>query len=88
MARKPGTVIPVLEVAWFRDEVALDGSVQGVVIREETRSSVEISSTITVDSARVVDSGLYTCSVVVNIPESEALSVTQAANVTINGTID
>lgn len=83
-ASKPSGVIPALEVNWFRDEMTLDNSVSGVRIREEARGT-EATSTITVTLARVVDSGFYTCNVVVNIPESQPLSINQTANVTING---
>lgn len=84
-ATKPSSIIPALEVNWFRDGVPLDDSIMGIRIFEEARSSVEATSTITVSSARVVDSGLYTCNVMVNIPESRALSFNQTANVMING---
>ena len=70
---------------WFHDNTLLDNSATSVRIREEVGSSSDATSVITVTSARVVDSGLYTCNVVVNIPESEAISINQTANVIIDG---
>lgn len=70
---------------WFHDSILLDNSVTSVRIQEEVGSSSNTTSAITVTSARVADSGLYTCNVVVNIPDSQAISINQTANIIIEG---
>ena len=82
---KPVTVIPPLQLSWSHDGERLDNSVMGVMIRQETINSTDISSTITLSSARVVDSGMYTCDASISIPDSDTVSTNETANVIISG---
>ena len=84
-ATKPAAVVPQVQVSWSRDGVPLDNSVPGVAVRQETINSSVVSSTLSIDTARVVDSGMYTCDASINIPDSETISTNDTANVVILG---
>lgn len=86
-ATKSSSIIPALQLSWYHDGLQLDGTVSDVTILQEVRSGMEKSSTLSIASARVMNSGLYTCNVVVSIPESQDVSADHTANVTITGII-
>ena len=87
-AVKPSLVIPPLQLSWYHDGMQLDDSVSGVTIQEEdVNNGMEKSSVLNITSARVVNAGLYTCSVVVSIPESTAVRTNQTATITISGLV-
>lgn len=83
-AQKPDGIIPSLQFNWLHDGVRLDDSISTFAIYED---SMDMSSILNVTSAQTVNSGQYTCNVVLNIPESSAVMVSQSATVTITGKI-
>lgn len=83
---KPVNIVPSLQLSWYHNGVQLDHSVSGISIQEEEMNGgMEKSSELTVTSARTLSSGFYTCSVVVSIPESNAVMNDQTATITISG---
>ena len=85
-ATKPDNIIPSLQLSWYHDGVQLDDSISSVTIREENvNSGMAKSNVLSVTSAGVLNSGLYTCSAEVSIPESSTVMMNQTATVTITG---
>ena len=82
---KPSGVLPPLQLSWYRDGMQLDTTVSTVTVTEDSSSDMERSSVLNVTSAAVLDSGEYTCSVAVTIPESDTIVVNQSAAITISG---
>ena len=86
MARKPGSILPALDLSWYHNEMQLDNSIAGISISvEEVSRGAEKSSTLTVNSATTVSSGVYTCIASVSVPESNTVMSNQSATVTIRG---
>ncbi len=87
-ATKPENIVPSLQLNWYHNGVQMDDSVSGVTIQEEeVNGGVEKSSELTVTSASVLSSGMYTCSAIVSIPDSTPVMSNQTATVTITGII-
>lgn len=82
---KPALVVPQLEISWTQNGMPLDNSIMGVSISEETISSSVTSSTVRLDSARVVDSGTYACEASLSIPDSGVVSTNDTASILISG---
>ena len=88
LGTKPDSVVPSLQLSWYHDGEELDGSISGITIQEEEMNGgMEKTSELTITSARVLNSGMYTCSVMVSIPESSDIMINQTATVTITGII-
>ncbi len=86
-ARKPGSVIPPLQLSWYHNGMQLDASVTGTTIREEEMNNgMEKSSFLSITSALTSNPGAYTCSAVISIPDSTTITNNQSATVTIAGT--
>ena len=84
-ATKPSSIIPSLQLSWYHDEMELDNTVSRITILDEVRSATETFSMLTVSPARVFDSGMYTCSISVSIPESPDAMANQTSTVMIAG---
>ncbi len=85
-ATKPSRIIPSLQLNWYHDGTELDDSVSGITILEQdANNGMQKSSVVTVTSARVFNSGMYTCSAAVSIPESNTVMMSQVASATITG---
>jgi len=84
-ATKPAVVVPQIQLSWSRDGVPLDNSVAGLSVTQETINASVVSSTLSLDPARVVDSAMYTCDASINVPDSDTISANNTANVVISG---
>ena len=88
-AMKPSSVTPSLDVSWYHSGMQLDSTIVGISITEEEGSGgAEISNTLTVTSARTVNSGEYLCVASISIPDSNTVTSNQSATVDIRGTND
>ena len=83
---KPNSVTPSLDVSWYHSGMQLDSTIPGISITEEEASGgAEISNTLTVTSARTINSGEYLCVASISIPESNTVTSNQSAIVNIRG---
>lgn len=86
IAAKPNRIVPSLQLNWYHNGVQMDDSISGVSIQvEEVNGGLEKTSELTVTSASMLSSGVYTCSAVVSVPDSTAVMYNQTATVTIIG---
>ena len=87
-AVKPSSVTPSLDISWYHDGMQLDSTVAGISITEvEANGGAEISSTLTVTSARSLNSGEYLCLASVSVPESTMVTTNQSATANIRGNV-
>ena len=85
-ARKPASIIPSLQLSWYHDGTQLDDSVSSISIREENANGgSEKTSVLSITSASILNSGVYTCSAEVSIPDSNTVRANQTATITITG---
>lgn len=82
---KPSNVILPLLLSWHHNGVQLDSSILGITISEEEVDNTVKSSVLHVTFARVLNSGSYTCSASVSIPESRVITTNAITTVEITG---
>ena len=81
---KPSRIVPPLQLTWFHNGVPLDNNDLGVTAGEDPNTN-ETFTTLSVNSARTADSGIYTCSATIMIPNSNPVSENATANVIVSG---
>lgn len=87
-ASKPSNIIPSLQLSWHHHGTQLDNSISNtnnIIFEEEVNDGMGKRSHLSINNARVLNSGSYICMVTVSVPESDDVTTQQAATVTITG---